>query len=497
MHEIFKNAKKVALSQEEKERGRAALRAFIATNPVREGIFPRLMVWNSQRSIVKRLFLYPMPIVLIIALLLGGGATFAAEQSLPGDILYPVKINVNEGVRGLLAVSDDSEARLQADLAERRLEEAEKLASEGRLDDDVRARIEANFEDHAARVEARIEAMKDDSDGNTNAVAVGSQFEASLRAHEEILKRLSEEKKGSEDGIASIVAMVRGASDDINVIRAEAEAGLMSDPNVAGSVEDSLKARAERKQREAEEKIRNVETYMQKNPSAAVATYVEVREKLALAQKLLESGKEYMSLKAYGKAFVTFQESWNVAQKAWIVLMGSAAIQISVGSTGDPGVVPSPGPGPVGTSVTTPPGQGSGGSGTPGVEVGSVLQSEAQKRLEQAANKISEVRRFLSVRMGVMTEEMAKKVEAYLAAADKSLAQAKEYFGLAAYSKSIVMSRQAKELAEFALRIAIGEVTDPSVPPTTSGGLVPVMKTTASGEIEIELEDADGSGKFR
>ncbi len=492
-HEIFKNAKKVALFLEEKERGRAVLRAFIATNPVREGVFPRLMVWNSQRSIVKRLFLYPMPIVLIIALLLGGGATFAAEQSLPGDILYPVKINVNEGVRSLFAVSDDSEARLQADLAERRLEEAEKLASDGRLDDDVRARIEANFENHAARVEDRIEAMKNDSDGNTNAVAVGSQFEASLRAHEEILKRLSEEKKGSEDGIASIVAMVRDASDGIDRVRAEAEAGLTFGSNTGTADENFLKERAERKQREAEQKIKDVEAYMQKNPSAAVATYVEVREKLTLARKLLETGKEYMSLKAYGKAFVTFQESWNVAQKAWIVLTGSAAIQISVGSTGtgDFGVVVPPQPAPTPGIVPTP------GPAPMPVPEPSATAEEAQKRIEQASNKISEVRRFLSVRMGVMTEEMAKKVEAYLVAADKSLAQAKEYFGLAAYSKSIVMSRQAKELAEFALKIAIGEVTDPSVPPTTSSGLVPVVKTTASGEIEIELEDADGSGKFR
>lgn len=486
-NDIFKNIKNVSLSKKEKENIRTVLRAFIATHPVgvREGFFARLTSQKDQRSIFQQIY-KTMPIVLLIALLLGGGAAAYADTSLPGDVLYPVKVNVNEEVRGWLAVSDDSEARLQVRLAERRLEEAEKLASEDRLNDDARAKIEANFEDHATRVNARIEAMEDDSRGSTNAVEVSSQFEASLKAHEEILNRLFEKKEGSDDddsnnddsdeNISSIVARVRLASDNIDRVRGEAET------RVALSSEADVKVSADRAERLAEEKIRDVEAYMEKTPSATVATYVEVREKLSLSKKLLESGKQYMDQGAYGKAFITFQESWNVAQKAWVVLTGSATVNVSVGSTGETGVAPSPQPAPMPVPK-------------PGAEDSS-QRIEAQKRIEQASNKISEVRRFLSVRMGVMTEEMAKKVEIQLVAAEKALGEAKSYFGLSAYSKAIVMARQSKELAELALSISTGGVIDPSVPPTSSG-LVPIQKISPSGEIEIELEDADGSGKFR
>ncbi len=478
-HDIFRYIKRVKLSSEEKERGRSALRAFIATNPVREGVFSRLISQKRQRSIVERLFIHPMPIALIIALILGGGVTFAAEQSLPGEALYPVKINVNEQVRSLLAVSDDAEARLQANLAERRLEEAEKLAVDGRLNDDVLAKIESNFDGHAARVATRIEAMKNTPNDNANAVAVGSRFEASLRAHEEILNRLAEEKKEEGSHIAPIVAKVRDASDDIDLIRVEAETNVAATADT--NVETSLKERAARKQREAEQKIKDVRAFMEKNPSATVAPYVEVKEKLKLAEKLLESGKQYMELKAYGKAFITFQESWNVAQKAWIVLTGSAAIRISVGSVVSPSVVTSTQPMPVPLPFPLP---------TPGNEE-SKIRSIAEQRITGAARKITEVRNLIQMRMAVMTEKVAIEVDAKLKAADKAIVEAKQYFELGAYSKAIVMANEAKELAEEAYRIATGETLSPSVLP--SGGAIQIQKITPSGEIE----DAGGSGKFR
>lgn len=489
---IKESAKRVRMNPERKREIRGRLLSFMEKPPVMAGEATRLMntarFWSNRPEhigmLIKRLILSPMPIALIIALLLGGGAAAAAENTLPGDVLYPVKVEVNERVRGWVAVSDDAEARLQVDLAARRLEEAEKLAKDGRLDADVRAKIEANFDDHAARVASRIEAMQSKSDGDTNAVELTSRFEASLRAHEEILKRLAEEK-GDDGSVASIAARVASVSDTVDAVRTEAETGVASsDDDGDDTNKVDRKTAAERAQKRAEQKIKDVKAFLDK-PSAAIAPDAEAREKIALAEKLLESGKEYMKLQAYGKAFVTFQESWNVAQKAWIVLNGSAAIQISVGSATDPatppqpGVVPSPG--------VVPP--------SPSVEGEAAL--EAEKRISQAANKISEVRRFLSIRMGVMTEEAAKKVEAQLVAAEKALGEAKNYFSVRAYAKAIVMARESKELAEFALKIAVGGSVDPSVPPTSGGATQIIQKVTPSGEVEIEIEDRDGSGKFR
>ena len=80
---------------------------------------------------------------------LGGGASFAAESAVPGDMLYPVKVQVNEQVRAALAVSAEADAEWEATLAERRLDEAHKLEAKGELDASVAAELGAAFSGHS------------------------------------------------------------------------------------------------------------------------------------------------------------------------------------------------------------------------------------------------------------------------------------------------------------------------------------------------------------
>src|SRR3989344_5060788 len=103
----------------------------------------------------------PMPILIAILIALGGGVSFAAEKALPGDALYPVKVNVTEQVRGFATLDARAKVEWEATLAERRLKEAEDLAAEGKLDSETRARLEANFKAHADRVQLRIENFED------------------------------------------------------------------------------------------------------------------------------------------------------------------------------------------------------------------------------------------------------------------------------------------------------------------------------------------------
>lgn len=64
----------------------------------------------------------------MFALLIGTGATsFAAENSLPGDILYPIKTNVNEEVVKTLAFSDTKKAKFTISRIDKRMSELEKM----------------------------------------------------------------------------------------------------------------------------------------------------------------------------------------------------------------------------------------------------------------------------------------------------------------------------------------------------------------------------------
>jgi hypothetical protein len=63
-----------------------------------------------------------MPLALLLLLLVGGGATgVVAEKSLPGDVLYPVKIHINENFESAIAFTAKSDAEVSVKQAARRL----------------------------------------------------------------------------------------------------------------------------------------------------------------------------------------------------------------------------------------------------------------------------------------------------------------------------------------------------------------------------------------
>src|SRR3990167_3128159 len=116
--DLIKIAKNFKLNSEEKSRLKARLVLFMRDNPVTNNYDYRLI---RQRPLILNKF---MAIILIIVLLVGGGTSIAANNSLPGDILYPVKLGMNEKVAGWFDTSAEARAQYQSDLAIRRLEEA-------------------------------------------------------------------------------------------------------------------------------------------------------------------------------------------------------------------------------------------------------------------------------------------------------------------------------------------------------------------------------------
>ena len=110
-------------------------------------------------------------IVGVFVLLLAGGSTVAASSnSLPGDILYPVKL-ATEKVQTAFTFSDTGKAKLDAKLASRRAEEMARLAERG------------------------------DSKG---VAALRSQFEAHLERVEDLAVKISEDKPASEPLLAEL-----------------------------------------------------------------------------------------------------------------------------------------------------------------------------------------------------------------------------------------------------------------------------------------------------
>lgn len=95
---------------------------------------------------------------------------FAAEQTVPGDILYPVKVQFNEEVRSTLAFSSYEKVEWETKRLERRLAEARLLASEGKLTDEVEAEVAAAVKVHSEAVQRGVEEIRQ-NDQEAGAIA--------------------------------------------------------------------------------------------------------------------------------------------------------------------------------------------------------------------------------------------------------------------------------------------------------------------------------------
>ncbi len=218
---FIESARKIRLEESDKFFMRQNLISLMENNPVRNLNNLRQNLGRSKfkfNFLSPQLLTNPMPLMIIAALLIGGGTSFAAESALPGDILYLVKVGINEEVRGWASLSSEDSANWEVQKASRRLDEAEKLASQGKLDTNTSVNIEENFGAHADAVNKKIEDFKEKK--NFRAAAdVSSNFETSLKAHENIIAKLAKK----EAKLESIHQSVRMEANNMIGEREDAE----------------------------------------------------------------------------------------------------------------------------------------------------------------------------------------------------------------------------------------------------------------------------------
>jgi hypothetical protein len=173
---------KISLSKEEKLRGREHLVEYIGMKPAREKVRAESpqTVWTWERISITAVGYRAVAALLVV--IVSGGVVIASEQSLPGDMLYSVKTTVNEGVREVLATTPESKARVQAELLERRVVEAEQLALRDRLSGDNQRILETKIAQHAEGARKQLERMEQSSRRTADDSLL--EIEGLLRAHE-------------------------------------------------------------------------------------------------------------------------------------------------------------------------------------------------------------------------------------------------------------------------------------------------------------------------
>jgi hypothetical protein len=255
--------------------------------------------------------------------MLAGGTSAAASYSLPGDPLYPIKINVNEKIESVLAFGTSASAKIEAKHADKRLREAEELSAKGTLDTEVAGKIKNNFNKHAERVEVLVSKLKTKGDLE-DADSINSEFESALRVHQIVLVELAKDHDDDKNEINEI-------NDDVDIrlgstkkIRSDREKSIISSSDkmsVETATQGALSA--------AINKITEVEKYIN-SQNINSELEIKAREELEKSKKMIVEGEIKINQEAYGEAFILFHKAIRNAQEAKLILKSENNLKIRI-----------------------------------------------------------------------------------------------------------------------------------------------------------------------
>ncbi|MFA6256890.1 MAG: DUF5667 domain-containing protein [Candidatus Paceibacterota bacterium] len=145
-------------------------------------------------------------VLALLILSLSGATAYASLGSLPGDMLYGVKVNVVEKVSKIAARSPESRARQESTQIERRVDEFEKLAEKGELTEAKTQVIEKHIEERLKDFDRNVTTIKERKGKNIEKIREEEDLEERLEKHaERILKIREEDESSGEEALESVI----------------------------------------------------------------------------------------------------------------------------------------------------------------------------------------------------------------------------------------------------------------------------------------------------
>lgn len=330
--EFIEKTKYMGLTRKENAEGRRVLMAAIAERSAVNELPDHAMSRVSMPLVfINKLFAKPMPIILAIALFAAGGVSYAAENSLPGDVLWPVKVNVNEEVRLAFALSPEGKAEWEALRAERRLEEAGVLAAEGQLNAETGAVIQARLNEHLNSSLHYVEGKEERAEAIV-------RFEAAIKAHQQIWAEIasgeveSAQNDSKTNNAKAELLRLRGEVEKLGVILTKA--GVKAEEKIlATGAEAEIKAEVEKKLSAARKKVAEVKASLAKENTkgeidARLAAHVKNNHLPAAEEAIAASGAKLLA-GILDEALRQAQNAERASSEAAIILEASENMDIS------------------------------------------------------------------------------------------------------------------------------------------------------------------------
>jgi hypothetical protein len=276
----IENLKSIRLSRIEKRR--MLRRVFGASNspaflPHPIQFFGNMFVFHRGLAIAT--------VIVLITTLSGTSALYASENTVPGDVLYPVKVNVVEPIQTALITNPQDKARFETEKAVRRLEEAVILVHRNEFSEDRRVEIETRFKKHTDAVNSIVSVM---SATSTEAVDIETEFEAKVVANTRIIKKVSEKLKREEKSQAEKFEkqLVESVPKDFGKRKKDWKDATNTTPSFDDSVR-SVQMTIDK----SEKKIRNINSNRSNKKTKTDSVINEIQKD---SEKVLEDAKKYL-----------------------------------------------------------------------------------------------------------------------------------------------------------------------------------------------------------
>ncbi len=351
-YKLVGEAKQIKLTERERNSLILAVDTFVAKNPIRKQEDPITQPSGSQPikspffkqdwffAFSQRSHNYYLAGALTLLAIFGTGTSFAAQAALPGDILYPVKVNILEEVKAVFLPSA-LKPEYEIQRVQTRISEVKTLAEQDRLSDDIKVSVAAQIDSHISTVKKDISDLKQKGDIK-HVLATSASLESALDESQNQIESLAK-----EEGVVKVAFMkeiIEDKKEDVVKDREVIEDQIYTQKTNDENTLEIAKAKFEATQKNlaiieaklAEVDTQKVETGAEVAKALSVQTDIAlsatsaklaapasesvttptptVQELVAQAQELLMQGKEKMDNKEYNEAFRIFREANYLTQ---------------------------------------------------------------------------------------------------------------------------------------------------------------------------------------
>ncbi len=271
------------------------------------------------------------------------GTSLAAARSLPGDLLYPIMVYVNEPIGGAF-LSGDERVQYEIERAQKRVNEVIKLAIENRLSPEVRDQVVAVLDVHVSRVKEEVNVLAGEGEFKS-AIEFTNSLEEVLSVDQAVsfvneVTDINTDDESLKLELAVIDEVIRGPREASVHAREDAEQKFISS-NMPAGAESVAKDIADMKRASLEGllgRIDPIDSTIQmdqlmtaKMAVPAVATLSaspvseDTKDKKDIESKtvtprsevqaLFDLGNEQYSLGNYTQAFIYFKQAFDAAAK--------------------------------------------------------------------------------------------------------------------------------------------------------------------------------------